>query len=265
MKHQKMQNLETEKEEMKTKTENSTLQAAVTKEMLVQFDADIAALAAEARDLTDDVRVGDDLRFKKGKWTKTIGDETIKIGSTTSFAVDMRSYKRGWMKWLDRKPVFKAIRRPIDGFVSPPRSRLPDRNKDSWPQDSKGVPQDPWQENFLIVMRNLDDGRLCTWTTTSWYGSKALGALLKVYTREVKEHPGLMPVVLLLSETKETADYGNVEAPVLTIVDWQPFGPDAAPPGTPLPQPDFPKAPELSPPNKPTKTLSEELSDEVSF
>ena len=91
-KQQKTQNLETEKEEMKTKTENSTLQAAVTKEMLVQFDADIAALAAEARDLTDDVRVGDDLRFKKGKWAKNIGDEAIKIGTTTPFAVDMRSY-----------------------------------------------------------------------------------------------------------------------------------------------------------------------------
>ena len=251
-KHQKTENLKPEK------TEN-----ALAPETLAQLDADVAALTAEACELTDDVRVGDDLRFKKGKWVKTIGKTDAVVGSTTSFAIDMRSYKRGWIKWLDRKPVFKAIRRPIDGFVSPPRSQLPDRDKSRWPTDPHGAPQDPWQENFLIAMRDLDDGRLCTWTTTSWYGSKALGALLKVYTREVKAHPGLMPVVLLSSETKETVDYGDVEAPVLTVVDWQPFGPDAAPPGTPLPQPEFPKAQELLPP--PSKPIGDDMNDEVAF
>jgi hypothetical protein len=148
------------------------------------LDADIVALAAEARELTEDIRIGDDLKFKKGKWTKIIGDEETKVGPTTTFAVDMRSYKRGWIKWLDRKPVFKAIGRPIDGFVAPPRDRLPDRDEDSWPRDARGNASDPWQENFLIVMRDLDDGRLCTWTTTSYYGSKALGALLLCATRK---------------------------------------------------------------------------------
>lgn len=131
-------------------------------------DEDIAALATEARDLTDDIRVGDDLRFKKGRWSKTTGDADSKVGSTTPFAVDVRSYKRGWIKWLDRKPVFKAIGRPIDGFISPVRSRLPDQDEKRWPRDGKGVPQDPWQENFQVVMRDLGDGKLCTWTTTSW-------------------------------------------------------------------------------------------------
>jgi hypothetical protein len=260
-KQQKTQNLKTEKEEMKPKTENTTLPAVQSPETMAQLDADIAALAAEARELTDDVRVGDDLRFKKGKWSKTIGDEASKVSATTPFAVDMRSYKRGWIKWVDRKPVYKAIGRPVDGFVSPMRERLPDRDESRWPTDARGVPQDPWQENFSVVMRDLSDGRLCTWTTTSWYGSKALGALLNIYTRTAKQHPDRMPVVLLSSETKTTQSFGDVEAPVLKIVDWQPFGEGAAPPGMrTLPPPALPPVQQqVLPP------IGKDMSDEIPF
>jgi hypothetical protein len=214
----------------------------------VDADADLAALASEARELTDDIRVGDDMRFKKGKWTKTVGDKEIEIGATTTFVADVRSYKRGWIKWVDRKPAAKILGRPVDGFVSPVRDRLGDHDEKRWPRDNRGAPQDPWQENFLIVMRDLGDGRLCTWTTTSWYGSKALGTLLTTYVRQSKSHAGLDPVVLLSTETKTTASYGDVSAPVLTVVDWQPFGEGASPPGMPLSQPQLPAVQEVLPP-----------------
>jgi hypothetical protein len=266
-KHQKTQNLKTEKEEMKQKTESSGLPAvqpqAVTTETLVQLDADLVALAAEARELADDIRIGDDLRFTKGRWHKIVGKKDTAVSTTTTFVIDMLSYKRGWIKWIDRKPVFKAIGRPIDGFISPARYRVPDRDDNSWPRDSKGVPQDPWQETFYVVMRDLSDDRLCTWTVTSYYGSKALGALLKIYTRDVKQHAGLMPVVLLSSETKPTVDYGDVEAPLIKIVNWKAFGPDAAPPGMKLPQPEFPKTQEVLPP--PKKSIGDDMNDEVLF
>jgi hypothetical protein len=229
-------------------------------------DADLAALAAEARELMDDIRVGDDLRFKKGKWAKAIGDEEIEITGTITFVVDVRSYKRGWIKWVDRKPVTKILGRPVDGFASPVRSRLGDNDEKHWPRDNKGVPQDPWQENFLVVMRDLSDDRLCTFTTTSWFGSKALGALLGAYVRDQKKHPGLDPVVLLSSETKPTTNYGDVSAPVLTVVDWQPFGERASPPGTPLSQPPLPVVQQvLPPPSKPAKKLGDEMDDEIPF
>jgi hypothetical protein len=266
-KHQKTQVLKTEKPEMKPKAESPALPTVqpVSPETVAQFDADIAALAAEARELTDDIRVGDDLRFKKEPWTKTIGDKEIGIGATATFAVDTRSYKRGWIKWVDRKPVFKMIGRPIDGFVSPLRSQLPDRD-DLWPRDARGVPEDPWQENFSIVMRDLSDGRLCTWTTTSWFGQKALGRLLDTYVRNQKKHPDLMPVVLLGSEMKPTTNYGDVAAPVLTVVDWQPFGPEAAPPGMPnLPPPPLPPVQEVLPPKAIQQSLGKEMEDDIPY
>lgn len=106
-------------------------------------DADIAALGAEARNLSEDVRVGDDLRFVKGKWQKAVGDKKIEISATTTFVVDMLSYKRGWICWRDRKPVFKLFGRPVDGFVSPVRDRLGELDQRRWPKNSKGEPQDP--------------------------------------------------------------------------------------------------------------------------
>jgi hypothetical protein len=228
-------------------------------------DADLAALESEARELSDDIRVGDDLRFKKGKWMKKIGNKEIAITATMSLVVDMRSYKRGWIKWLDKKPVFKFIGRRVDGFISPLRERFGDLDEKQWPRDGKGIPQDPWQENFLIVMRDLSDNRLCTWTITSWYGQKALGTLLKKYGGEAKAHPGLMPVVLLSSEKRETTEYGEVDAPVLTIVDWKPFGDDASPPGMRLPQPPLPPVQELLPPSKQVKKLGDMDDDAIPF
>jgi hypothetical protein len=141
-KHQKTENLKS----VKTETQH-----ALAPETLAQLDPDIAALAAEASELSDDVRVGDDLRFTKGKWHKIVGKKDVTVSATTSFAVDMRSYKRGWIKWIDKKPVFKGIGRPIDGFISPKRNQLPDRDKSKWPTDAKGTPQDPWQETFYVT------------------------------------------------------------------------------------------------------------------
>jgi hypothetical protein len=228
-------------------------------------EADITALAAEARELVDEFRVGDDVRFAKGKWSKTVGEKKIEISATMPFAVDVLSYKHGWIKWINRKPILKIIGRPIDGFVSPARERLGDNDKNRWPRNPKGEATDLWQETFAIVMRDLSDERVCTWTVTSYRGSRALGALLGAYVRNYKQHPGAMPVVLLKSETKPTQSFGDIEAPTLIIVDWQRFGPDASPPGMPsLPKPPLPNVQELLPPTK-AERVGEEIDDEIPF
>jgi hypothetical protein len=228
-------------------------------------EADIVALAAEARELNDDTRVGDDLKFTKGKWAQIVGEEKIEISATVVFAADVLSYWRGWIKWEDRKPTFKIIGRPIDGFVSPMRKRLGDLDENRWPRNSRGEPQDPWQENFSLTMRNLTSGRICTWNTTSWYGQKAMGALLTTFTRDCHKHRGCMPVVLLSSEEKTTTNYGDVAAPVLTVVDWQPFGEGTASPGMRVPPPPLPPVQELLPPSKETKMLGEAMDDEIPY
>ena len=158
----------------------------------------------------------------------------MKVGATDTFAVDVPSYACGWLQWLNRRPVQKYIYRPIDGFILPTRDRLPDRDKSKWPVDPKdGKRSDPWQENHQIVMKDLTTDELLTWTTTSWYGKKAIGRLIDLYAREAKSHAGLMPVVTLSTRDELSPDYGLIPAPVLAVVDWQAFGAGAAPPGSP--------------------------------
>lgn len=196
-------------------------------------DDDLAAIAGAARDLLTSDFVGIPLRFIKGPWFKLPEkDKRVKVGATKYFTVDVLSYACGWIQWLNRKPVQKHIYRPIDGFILPMRERLPDRDKSKWPLDKDGKRSDPWQENHQLVMKNIATGELLTWTTTSWYGRKAIGRLLDLYAREAKQHPSMMPVVTLSSHEESSIDYGLIPAPTLTVVDWKAFGDGAAPPGS---------------------------------
>jgi hypothetical protein len=196
-------------------------------------EADVAALRAAARDLLAGDFVGVPLKFANGTWTKVVAkDKRIEIGDTEPFVVDMLSYACGWVKWENRKSVAKQICRPIDGFILPPRQALPDQDKNGWPYDSKGKRADPWQQNHQFVLKDATTDELVTWVTTSWYGRKAVGRLLDAYTREMTQHLGLMPVVLLSSRDQPT-DHGMTQAPVLTIVEWRAFGDGASSAGSP--------------------------------
>ena len=231
-------------------------------------DADLVALAAAARSLLVGDFVGTPLRFVKGLWFKLPAkNQRVKVGATDTFVSDMWSYACGWLEWRDRKPVQKHIYRPIDGFILPTRDRLPDRDKSKWPLDKDGKRSDPWQENHQLVLKDCTTDELVTWTTTSWYGRKALGRLLDLYAREAKKHPGLMPVVALSTRDESSSDYGLIPAPVLTVVDWKAFGEGAAPPGSPTTLlPELPR-PLLGAPIAPLgdEMLIDELEPESEF
>jgi hypothetical protein len=261
-------------EQMTTQTE--TVQPAlpqqlpaVAAEPPVPTDADLDALAAAGNDLTAGDFVGTPLKYAKGKWTKPVvkGEEkvVVEIGATETFTVDPRSYACGWVRWWDKKPTVKiGPGRPIDGFISPVRSRLPDLNKNDWPW-RKDKREDPWQETHQVTMKATDTGELLTWVTPTWGGRKAIGNFLKDYTAKAKQHPGHYPVVTLCSRTKPHPDYGTVDEPILQIVDWQPFGEGAAPAGRRLPQPALPAVQELlPPPSKQTKMIGD-MDDEIPF
>jgi hypothetical protein len=129
-----------------TSTPPSPQQPEVTDDDLAALDAMLATLDAVGRSLIGDDRVGDDLRYKEGKWTKAIGGQKVEISATATFVVDMQSFKQGWLKWpADRKsrPLAKMGGRPIDGYIQPLRERLDDQDERLWEgRDSSGKPQD---------------------------------------------------------------------------------------------------------------------------
>lgn len=198
---------------------------------------ELADLGQAERDLGGDI-VGQPLKFAKGKWKKGFGKEDeAPVTESAPFIVDMRSYARGWIKWVDRLPVHKLIGRPIDKYPFPERRAFGDLDKTKWPRDKNGAQTDPWQEVHTIVLKDTDAAEgeeLCTYQTQSVGGRKAIAKLINTFRRDVRKFPGLMPVVLLQSHTYYSQDYGDIAAPVLKVVDWKPFGNDASPPGAPI-------------------------------
>jgi hypothetical protein len=216
---------------LKQKERNMTTENEKANLPAIADDADLAALAGAARNLMTDET---SLKFVKGKW-KTYADREHPdiVGDTETFITDMLSYACGWVKWESKRPVHKYVFRPVDGWILPVRNNLPDNDNRTWPVID-GKKTDPWQETHKLTVKSTATGELFTWTATSWYGRKAVGRLLDSYIREAKRHPGLMPVVVLSSKDEHSTDYGDIPAPVLTVVAWETFGDGAAPPGTPL-------------------------------
>lgn len=68
-----------------------------------------------------------------------------------------------------------------------------------------------------------------TWSPTGYYAVKSLRKLVgKDFVGAARKHPGQMPVVMLGSRDEHSPTYGKIAAPLLTIVDWQPFGEGAS-------------------------------------
>jgi hypothetical protein len=214
----------------------------MTNDLTTNDDTDIAALSGAADNIATSEFVGIPLKFKKGKWLKVLDkNKTIEVGGGETFIVDMKSYACGWIKWQDKKPTHKFVYRPIDGWTMPVRERLPDQDADQWPSPN-GKPQDPWQEihQFVLKCRHemTDDSGvilndMLTWTTVSYYGRKAVKGLLKAYAKEAKKNAGKMPVVLLKYKIETSPSYGDIDAPLFDIIEWQEFGNGASPPGEP--------------------------------
>ena len=74
-----------------------------------------------------------------------------------------------------------------------------------------------------------------------------------------------MPVVLLSSEEKTTTNYGDVAAPVLTIVDWSHSATVQHRPACPCHHRHCHRSMNLLPPSKETKMLGEAMDDEIPY
>ena len=148
--------------------------------------------------------------------------------------VDARSYaeiyKRiGRLPGESKRTVTDLIGgRRVDGWINPIRDAMPEADDSRWPRNDKGLLEDPWQEETRLVLRRLSDGQLFTWCAR--YGDcYGMGDFLDAYAREVKDHPGHMPVVTLGRARK-----GENFRPLLQIVSWESFGPGLSPPANPV-------------------------------
>ena len=93
------------------------------------------------------------------------------------------------------------------------REELGDLDQACWEVDDNGVKTDPWQRVVYLVMRDMSNDEVVTFTSTSDGGSKAVAKLADRFDRLRHKHPAKMPVVNLSSEGYPHKKYGRILKP----------------------------------------------------
>jgi hypothetical protein len=166
------------------------------------------------------------LKFVKGDWL--VGEEQTAVSPTACFVANMDEVWRGWIKWVDQQPIEHVIGREIDGHQVCARDLLGDLDQARWETDGNGVKRDPWQRVTYLVLRNMEDDEVATFTSTSDGGRKAVGKLCDRYDHLRHKHKAQMPIVALKSESYYNKKYRtDVLKPKFQIVGWDYWDEDA--------------------------------------
>jgi hypothetical protein len=154
------------------------------------------------------------LLCKKGLWTA--GKDAIDMNDEELVAL-VDQLMLGWCKWEDKKPVDYHVGFVRDRFKPPKRSQLGDDNPDRWGRNG-----DPWQFTFFLPLADPETAALYVFSTTSAGGKDALADLQEAFAdgRERQENAGKAPRVALQAEHYIHQEYGRVEKPRFTVVDW---------------------------------------------
>jgi hypothetical protein len=169
--------------------------------------------------------VGQLLKFSKGDWLYGAEDDELKVG--TKLTANMQSLMVGWVKWVDNRPVEQLMGALVEGFSPKRRSELGDHDEDQWEVGTDGKTRDPWQfTNYLILKpagKKVNDEDLFTFSTSSRGGLNALGALCKVYGKEMRTRPNMNPVVELGvdSYNHPNKEFGRIKIPTFSVTGWE--------------------------------------------
>ena len=180
------------------------------------------------------------LKFVKGDYFAGAGTDSRQIAVGTRLIANLDSFKIGWIRWSNGKPVEKRMGRIVDRFKPAERSDLGYDDKSLWEVSDKGEPKDPWEETSELVLANPETREVFTFSTATYGGRKALNHLCKKYGRELARQPDEWPVIELGVDSYLHPDKsrGRIKEPILTtIVGWIPKNADGPVVLTPAPAP----------------------------
>jgi hypothetical protein len=156
------------------------------------------------------------LKFNKGHYY--VGDEEVLMDGREHVA-QMADVAYGWTKFVDKKPAADPrIGRISEGFVAEPREALGDTDKSQWERDSRNEPRDPWGLQWYVPLVNTETGEGVVFVTGSGGGRRAVGNLLRNYSRI---SPRGNPIVTLGVRSYKHKEYGRIEEPEIKVVGWE--------------------------------------------
>ena len=206
-----------------------TTDMTTTSNNQVGFPTNSDPFAKAARDLG--VNEGSFLRFdgNTGDFTYGPKDDTKDLAHGTLLAVNMTTFKRGWICWKEGEAV-EEVMVPILEGEPPAETTLTDHGPYETYDDGTS---DGWQSQNGIELRSVDTGEMFTYKGTSKSAGRAFGNLLDAFAKVYRQKPNQVPVIEISANAfepkvkgkdgKPGKKIGKKYAPVLKIVSWMPM------------------------------------------
>jgi hypothetical protein len=195
--------------------------------------------------IADEENTGTILKFAKGEW---IAEDRVING--TRLIAEMDKLAIGWRKWIDGKIVDMNIGYAAEDFRPKARSELGDTDSNSWPLNTRGERNDPWQHGYYLRLSSEDGDEIYAWAATSFGARKEVGTLTRAYANRRKRRLGGLPIIVLGADTYRHKEFGKVDIPRLEGVGWTEAAPTAA---------------AIAPPPKVVGHVVQDLDDSIPF
>lgn len=186
---------------------------------------DSRTAAAVAGNLDPFATAGQDMAGSQGTYLKfngnsgefTYGAEAEELPLGTRLAVDMNSFRRGFICWVEEEVVEEVMIRVVDG-KPPEKHELTDHGPYVKTEDRT----DGWSEQAAVTLRDIATGKEFTFKHSSLSALRALGTLLKDFAKDYKNHPGELPIVELDTSSfiPKNKKFGKKYSPKFNIVEW---------------------------------------------
>jgi hypothetical protein len=154
------------------------------------------------------------LKFREGQYL--VGEDEIPVGR--EFFAFVLEWVQGWVKWSDGAIVADKLGKVADGFKPSQREDLDDNDPTKWEND-----QDPWQQQNMLPMEDVETGDLLIFVTTTQSGRFAIEQLAARVARDIKSGRDRGRPIISLQVGKGTSKkYGKTyPKPHFQIERWE--------------------------------------------
>jgi hypothetical protein len=148
------------------------------------------------------------------------GEKKVELPLGTRLIGFMGEIRHGHRMWRGGRIVGEAIYKVVDvPYLN--RNDLGDFDEDAWPiSELTGKREDPWLHYVYLPLVTLDGKKFYTFCAKSFYGRSAAYSLMDRYAALGRQHIGQYPIVELGSKIIPSKKFGEIPAPVFTIVGW---------------------------------------------
>jgi hypothetical protein len=165
------------------------------------------------------------LKFKKGKYFLG-GEEEVPLGR--QYLAHCIGWTKAWIRFQDGEPKPLEPGGPCKMYYSvakgerpPERDELGEMEVSEWPPGISGPHSDPWVQQYMLPMTDMETDEQVVFVTGSWGGRRAVGELCNVYANKKRRDPKLgQPVVRLDTVDMPTKHFGEVPRPHFHVVNF---------------------------------------------